>query len=261
MCVKIERGFIPIRNFKQIGMDRTAIVTGGYGGIGRAIIQKFLSDGFRVVAVDVKPSVKDLPGQIPGAEGKLIGVVADVSDFESCRAMAEQIIVAGFGNVDTIVNNAGITRDSLISKMDYAMWDSVLKVDLYSMFNVTKQFIQPMIDRKFGRIINISSISREGNVGQCNYAAAKAGVVGFTKALSRELAKYEITSNAISPGLVDTEILSSMPKDVLEKMIKKIPAGRLAKPKEVAGLVSFLASEEAGYINGEVININGAFFF
>ncbi len=242
-------------------MNRTALVTGGYGGIGRAVVRKLLSQGFHVFAVDLKPSVKNLPEEISGSDGKLIGIVADVSDFDSCRSMAEQVSAAGLGEVDTIVNNAGITRDSLISKMDYTMWDSVIRVDLYSMFNVTKQFVQSMIDKKFGRIINISSISREGNVGQCNYAAAKAGVVGFTKALSRELARYNITSNAISPGLVDTEILNSMPRDVLEKMIRKIPAGRLAKPEEVAALVSYLASDEAGYVNGEVLNINGAFFF
>ncbi len=241
-------------------MKRTAIVTGGFGGIGLAIIRQFLIDGYEVIAADIREPAS-LPGEYADISGKFHSVKVDVSSFDSCMKMKDELGERGFEAIDIIVNNAGITRDSLIAKMGFDQWDSVIKVDLYSMFNVTKQFVNGMIERKFGRIINTSSISREGNIGQCNYSAAKAGVVGFTKALARELARYGITSNAVSPGLVNTEILSSIPQNIMEALIKKIPAGRLARPDEVASLVSFLASENAAYISGEVININGDFMF
>ena len=242
---------------------KVALVTGGSGGIGTEVAAK-LSEAFSlVIVVDIKDDISDHAKALSEKFGrKFTGIKADVSSFESCTQLGKDVnrITEGHG-IDALVNNAGITRDSMFGRMDYQLWDSVIKVDLYSMFNVTRQFSEKMKERGYGRIINVSSISWRGNVGQANYASAKAGVVGFTNALSREFARYNVTVNAISPGLVDTEILKSIPEKIMKDLIEKIPMKRLAKPEEVADLVAFLASEKASYITGETININGGFFF
>ncbi|MGC8505450.1 MAG: 3-oxoacyl-ACP reductase FabG [Thermoplasmata archaeon] len=242
---------------------KVALITGGSGGIGTEVAAK-LSESFSpVITVDIKDNIIDHAKSLSQKYGrKFIGLKADVSNFDSCIQLGKDVdaITDGHG-VDVLVNNAGITRDSLFGKMDYQLWDSVLKVDLYSMFNVTRQFSEKMRERGYGRIINISSISWRGNVGQANYASAKAGVIGFTNALSRELARHNVTVNAISPGLVDTEILKSIPDKIMKELVEKIPMKRLARPEEVADLVAFLASDRASYITGETININGGFFF
>ncbi len=242
---------------------RVALITGGSGGIGTETAAK-LSEAFSpVIVVDIKDNISDHAKALSEKYGRrFLGVKADVSSFDSCVQLGKEVdrLTDGHG-IDALVNNAGITRDSTFGKMDFQLWDSVIKVDLYSMFNVTKQFSEKMKERNYGRIINISSISWRGNVGQANYASAKAGVVGFTNALSKEFARYNVTVNAISPGLVDTEILKSIPEKIMKDLIEKIPMRRLAKPEEVADLVAFLASEKASYITGETININGGFFF
>ena len=242
---------------------KVALVTGGSGGIGTEAAAK-LSEAFSlVIVVDIKDNISDHAKALSEKyDRKFQGIKADVSSFDSCVQLGKEVdrITVGHG-IDALVNNAGITRDSMFGKMDFQLWDSVIKVDLYSLFNVTKQFSEKMKERNYGRIINISSISWRGNVGQANYASAKAGVIGFTNAMARELARYKITVNAISPGLVDTEILKSIPENILKGLVEKIPMRRLAKPEEVADLVAFLTSDRASYITGETININGGFFF
>lgn len=262
--VRIQR-LMPILRY-SISMQNDGglvIITGGIGGIGTEMAKKFSNRGYKVALGDIKPSVAaDASSLAEGISGKIAGFAVDVTDFESCRSFVESALEwAGTDHVQVLVNNAGITRDSLLNKMTYEQWDSVLKVDLYGIFNVTKQVTDGMVKSGFGRIINISSVSRLGNKGQANYSAAKAGIVGFTKTLAKELGKFGITSNAISPGLIDTEILRTIPEKLIQNFIEKIPSGRLGKPEEVASLAAFLASEEASYINGEVININGGFFF
>ena len=245
------------------GTAKVALVTGGSGGIGTEVAAK-LSEAFSlVIVVDIKDNISDHAKVLSEKYGRrFVGIKADVSSFDSCIQLGKEVdrITEGHG-IDALVNNAGITRDSMFGKMDFQLWDSVIKVDLYGLFNVTKQFSEKMKERNYGRIINISSISWRGNVGQANYASAKAGVIGFTNALAREFARYKITVNAISPGLVDTEILKSIPENIMKDLVEKIPMKRLAKPEEVADLVAFLASDNASYITGETININGGFFF
>ncbi len=240
-----------------------AVITGASGGIGRELTKKFSLEGFTVAMVDVKNTVTEEANSISNeTKGEIRGFVVDVTDFDECGAfLSDALKWSGEDHVQVIVNNAGITRDSLISKMSFEQWDMVIKVDLYGVFNCTRHVIEGMTKAGSGRIINISSISRFGNKGQANYASAKAGIVGFTKTLARELAKYGITSNAISPGLIDTEILRTIPEKLIQGFIEDIPAKRLGKPEEVADLALFLASERASYINGEVINLNGGFFF
>jgi acetoacetyl-CoA reductase len=181
-----------------------------------------------------------------------------VTDWESCQACVRKI-TAEIGPVDVLVNNAGITRDMTFKKMDKINWDSVMHANLDSCFNMTKQVCDGMVDRSWGRIINISSVNgQKGAFGQTNYSAAKAGMHGFTKALALEVARKGVTVNTISPGYIGTKMVTAIPKDVLDsKIIPQIPMGRLGKPEEVAGLVAYLASEEAAFVTGANIAING----
>lgn len=240
-----------------------AVITGASGGIGTALARKFSTEGFSVAMLDVRNAVEGDAARLSvETKGKIRGFPVDVTDFGKCgTVLSDAMEWAREDHVQVIVNNAGITRDSLISKMTWEQWDLVIKVDLYGVFNCTRQVTEGMIKAGSGRIINISSVSRYGNKGQANYASAKAGIVGFTKTLARELASYGITSNAISPGLIDTEILRTIPEKIIQGFIADIPSKRLGKPDEVADLALFLASDKAAYINGEVININGGFFF
>lgn len=238
---------------------KVAVVTGAASGIGEAIAYRLASDGAGLILGDISPALKDKAEEISAKTGsKVISKRLDVSDFGSCEDFARSSMQEyGVNGVDILVNNAGINRDALFLKMTYEQWDTVIKVDLYSMFNVTKQFVQSMVDRNYGRIINISSMSWMGNIGQANYSAAKAGVIGFTKTLARELAKYNITVNAICPGFIDTPMTRAVPEKIRAMMLEKIAMKRIGDPKDVAALVSFLASDEASYITGEVINVSG----
>jgi len=242
-------------------MKRVALVTGGVGGIGTAICQRLAADGNFVVANFA----------IPGSEDKWRGAMAaaglngsasalafgDVTDFEAMGAMVKKI-EADHGPVDILVNCAGITRDSTFRKMSPEQWKAVLSTNLDSVFNVTRHVIDGMVERGWGRIINISSVNAvRGQFGQTNYAAAKAGILGFTKSLAQEVVKKGVTVNAISPGYVQTDMVMAIRQDVREKIVSEIPAGRLAKPEEVADAVAFLASEKAAYITGTNLAVNG----
>ncbi len=240
---------------------RIALVTGGTGGIGTAICRHLRDNGVRVVAGyshggDDSHALK-WKVQQEKEDYKFDIVYGDVSNFESCQGMIEEVQTK-VGPIDILVNNAGITRDATLKKMLVSEWDSVLRVNLDSIFNVTRHVINGMLERKFGRIINISSINgQKGQFGQTNYSAAKAGMHGFTKALAQEVASKGITVNTVSPGYVLTEMVKKVAPEVLEKIIAQIPTGRLAEPIEIARVVTFLASDDAGYITGANIAVNG----
>jgi acetoacetyl-CoA reductase len=239
---------------------RVALVTGGMGGLGEAICIKMAALGYKVVTTHS-------PGNTKAAEWlesmkrqgyDFRAYACDVADWDSAAACAQK--VAGeVGPIDVLVNNAGITRDMTFKKMDKANWDMVIKTNLDSCFNMTKQVCDGMVDRGWGRVINISSVNgQKGAFGQTNYSAAKAGMHGFSKALALEVARKGVTVNTISPGYIGTKMVMAIPKDVLDsKIIPQIPMGRLGKPEEVAGLVAYLASEEAAFLTGANIAING----
>jgi NAD(P)-dependent dehydrogenase (short-subunit alcohol dehydrogenase family) len=246
-----------LRDFSLEG--KTALVTGGSRGIGKAISIALASRGADVgltcftgckFAEDVRTEIRDL--------GRRAEYFAhDVGDVNEIAKLATEVSDA-LGGVDILVNNAGITRDRSFKKMTQEMWDTVLAVDLTGVFAVTKQFIDGMADRGWGRVINISSIVGEvGNFGQANYAAAKAGVIGLTKTLAREYARKGVTVNAIAPGFIRTRMLQEVPEKALEAVINMTPVGRLGEPVEVAAGVAFLASPAASYITGHVLDING----
>ena len=239
---------------------KIAIVTGAASGIGRAIAFKLASLGSTLILGDIKiDELKNVAEIISNeTKSKVIPLYVNVADFNSTKEFYEKATsILGVDYVDILVNNAGINRDALFVKMTDEQWDEVIKVDLYSMFNMTQQVVEGMIRRNYGRIINMSSMSWLGNIGQANYSAAKAGVIGFTKTLARELAKYGITVNAICPGFIDTPMTRAVPEKIRQKIIERIPMGRIGKPEDVANLVAFLASDEASYITGEVISVSG----
>ena len=240
--------------------QRVVLVTGGMGGLGETISTKMADAGYRVV-VTYSPGNKTHGEWLAGMKAngyELTAVACDVADIESCgRAVAE--VHAKVGAVDVLVNNAGITRDMTFKKMDKVNWDAVMRTNLDSLFNMSKQVVDGMVERGWGRVINVSSVNgSKGAFGQTNYSAAKAGVHGFTKALALEVAKKNVTVNTISPGYIGTKMVMAIPKDVLDsKILPQIPVGRLGKPEEVAGLIIYLASEEAAFVTGANIAING----
>ena len=239
---------------------RIALVTGGMGGLGEAICFKLAALGYTVVTTCSPGNTRAQAWlQAMKQQGfNFHAYACDVTDWESCQACVRKI-TAEIGPVDVLVNNAGITRDMTFKKMDKINWDSVMHANLDSCFNMTKQVCDGMVDRSWGRIINISSVNgQKGAFGQTNYSAAKAGMHGFTKALALEVARKGVTVNTISPGYIGTKMVTAIPKDVLDsKIIPQIPMGRLGKPEEVAGLVAYLASEEAAFVTGANIAING----
>jgi acetoacetyl-CoA reductase len=239
---------------------RVALVSGGMGGLGEAICIKLAMLGDTVVTT-YSPSNAKAPqwlGEMRERGYNFRAYPCDVTDWESCAACIAKV-TAEVGPVDVLVNNAGITRDMTFRKMDRTNWDAVMHTNLDSVFNMTKQVCDGMVERGWGRIINISSVNgQKGAFGQTNYSAAKAGMHGFTKALSLEVARKGVTVNTISPGYIGTKMVMAIPKDVLDsKIIPQIPMGRLGKPEEVAGLVAYLASEEAAFVTGANIAING----
>ena len=240
--------------------QRVVLVTGGMGGLGETISTKMVDAGYKVV-VTYSPSNTKSAEWVAGMKANgydILAVPCDVADFDSStKAVAE--VQSKVGAVDVLVNNAGITRDTTFKKMDKVNWDAVMRTNLDSLFNMTKQVADGMVERGWGRIINVSSVNgSKGAFGQTNYSAAKAGVHGFTKALALEVAKRGVTVNTISPGYIGTKMVTAIPKDVLDtKILPHIPVGRLGRPEEVAGLIIYLASEEAAFVTGANIAING----
>ncbi|HEX5005870.1 MAG TPA: acetoacetyl-CoA reductase [Hyphomonadaceae bacterium] len=235
-------------------MSKVALVTGGTRGIGKAITERLVRDGFRVAAnyAGNEEAANKCAGEL--------GVKAyrwDVGDYDACAAGIEAL-TRDLGPVDVLVNNAGITRDATLHRMTRQQWDDVIRTDLTSAFNLCRLTIEGMRERNFGRIINISSINgQKGQIGQVNYSAAKAGLIGFTKALAQENAKKGITVNVICPGYIDTDMVAAVPEKVLEGIIATIPVGRLGKAEEIAACVSFLAGPGAGFITGATLTANG----
>jgi acetoacetyl-CoA reductase len=238
---------------------RVVFVTGGMGGIGSAICRRLAAAGHTIVA-----------GCLPGYEKKdeWLGAMrsggyrvhaaeGDVSDYDSCAGMFYNIR-AVVGNIDILVNNAGITRDSIFKRMTERDWNVVINTNLNSVFNVTRQVIDGMVERGWGRIVNISSVNAiKGQFGQTNYSAAKAGMAGFAKALAQEVVRKGVTVNTVSPGYVETDMVKAIRQEIRDQIVASIPMGRLARPEEIAAVVAFLASEEAGYITGANISVNG----
>ncbi|MDB5800427.1 MAG: phbB2 [Rhodocyclales bacterium] len=236
-----------------------ALVTGGMGGLGTAICKALASEGYKVVAnclPDFPPKDEWLAKMKADGFDVYAGE-ADVTDYEQCGAMVKKI-EAEIGQIDVLVNNAGITRDGMFRKMDKANWDAVISTNLDSVFNVTHHILPSMAERGYGRVINISSVNGvKGQFGQANYSAAKAGILGVTKALAQEVAKKGVTVNAIAPGYIGTDMVMAIKEEVREAIIATVPAGRLGKPEEIGDLCAYLASDKAGYITGATINING----
>ncbi|HEX6633694.1 MAG TPA: acetoacetyl-CoA reductase [Usitatibacter sp.] len=240
---------------------RVALVTGGVGGIGTAVCKRLAAEGHFVVANYAIEGTEERWRQAMAAAGlngeRTALAFGDVTDFD---AMAEMVarIADSHGPVQILVNCAGITRDSTFRKMTLEQWRSVLATNLDSVFNVTRHVIDGMVERGWGRIVNISSVNAvRGQFGQTNYAAAKAGILGFTKSLAQEVVKKGVTVNAISPGYVQTDMVMAIREDVRRQIVEQIPAGRLAMPEEVAEAVAFLASEKAAYITGTNLSVNG----
>jgi len=238
---------------------RVAFVTGGMGGIGTAICRRLGAAGHTVVAgclPDYDRKAEWL-AVMRGEGFRVHAAEGDVAEFESCAAMFYQVRSV-VGPVEILVNNAGITRDSIFKRMTEQDWMAVINTNLNSVFNVTRQVIDGMTERGWGRIVNISSVNaQKGQFGQTNYSAAKAGMTGFAKALAQEVVRKGVTVNTVSPGYVETDMVMAIRADVRQGIIDAIPMGRLAKPEEIAAVVAFLASEEAGYITGANIAVNG----
>jgi acetoacetyl-CoA reductase len=236
-------------------MARVALVTGGTRGIGAAISKALKAEGYKVAATY---GGNDAAAEKFKAETGIPVFKWDVASFEACAEGVKKV-EAELGPIDVLVNNAGITRDTAFHKMTLDQWNSVINTNLGSLFNMTRQVIEGMRARKFGRIVNISSINgQKGQFGQVNYSAAKAGDIGFTKALALENAKGGITVNVIAPGYINTEMVQAVPKDVLEKnVIPQIPVNRLGEPEEIARAVLFLAADDAGFITGSTLTVNG----
>ena len=235
-------------------MSRVAIVTGGTKGIGAAIAQAFVKAGYKVaVTYHGDEGAADEFSKKTGIDHFKF----DAGDFEACKT-GVAAIEKKLGPVDILVNNAGITRDSFLHKMTPQQWQDVIRTNLDSVFNMTRCVIEGMRERGFGRIVNISSINGQaGQAGQTNYSAAKAGIIGFTKALAQESASKGITVNAIAPGYTDTDMVRAVPPDVLAKIIAKIPVKRLGKPEEIARMALFLAADDAGFATGATFTVNG----
>ncbi|MEW6028638.1 MAG: 3-oxoacyl-[acyl-carrier-protein] reductase [Chloroflexota bacterium] len=239
--------------------DRVAVVTGASRGIGRAVALEFARRGAAVVINYNKSSTAadEVVKAVQANGGKAAAFQADVSDFKQAEALIK-FAVETFGDLHILVNNAGITKDTLIMMMSEADWDAVIDTNLKSTFNCSKAAVKHMMRKRYGRIVNMASVAGQmGNPGQTNYSASKGGQIAFTKALAREVASRNITVNALAPGFVDTEILDAMSPETLEAALKLVPLGRKGAPEEVAYAAAFLASDQAAYITGQVLGVDG----
>lgn len=238
---------------------KVVLITGGARGIGLAIAEKFASLGASVAVADLNiEQAQSTASKLQEIYGHpTTAVQVNVSDYENARLMVDQVLKI-FGKIDILVNNAGITRDTLILRMDEKDWDIVIDVNLKGAFNCSKAAVRSMIKQRSGRIVNISSVSGlAGQSGQTNYSASKAGVIGFTKALAREVASRNITVNAVAPGFIPTALTVDLPEELKDAIIKTTPMGRMGTPEEVANAVAFFASDEASYITGQVLSVDG----
>jgi acetoacetyl-CoA reductase len=238
--------------------DKIALVTGGTSGIGSAICKQLADAGCRVATNYRNAEKASKWAEQNKHEGYDIrSYQTDVSDFDACHTLA-QTVEKELGPIDVLVNNAGITADATLRKMTLEQWSKVININLNSVFNLTRQVIDGMTKRGFGRVINISSINgQKGQIGQSNYAAAKAGIHGFTMSVAQEVAAKGVTVNTVSPGYIATDMVMAVPEEMREKIIASIPAGRLGKPEEIAYMVAYLASDRADFINGADIAVNG----
>jgi 3-oxoacyl-(acyl-carrier-protein) reductase len=247
---------------EEYTVNKVALVTGSSRGIGRAIAIELAKRGFSIVINNYeKPEEKvEVMNEINKIGQRAIYLQADVSDPNQVEKMIEGIINE-FGRIDILINNAGIVMDKKLENMSIEQWNRVISVNLTGTFNCTKSVIKYMKEQDGGKIINIASVIGEiGNFGQSNYAASKGGVISFTKTVAKEYARYGIMVNAVAPGFINTKMVEGIPQKVMQKILEQIPLGRLGKPEEVAKLVCFLASDDANYITGQVININGGVY-
>ncbi len=244
-------------------MNKVALITGGTTGLGAAICHQLATDGYVVIA-NYLPATEaqavQWQSQMQNNELTCHIAAGDVSDQASCRSMIDQLL-SEFGQIDILVNNAGIIRDASLAKMSLEDWNAVISTNLGSLYNMSKPVLESMKQHRFGRIVNLSSVNaKRGQFGQTNYCAAKAGVHGFTKALAHEVARHGVTVNTVSPGLIQTSMVESIPKDLLDGFIDTIPVGRVGKPEDIAKTVRFLVDDNTSYITGAEIPVNGGLY-
>lgn len=238
--------------------NKVALITGGANGIGRATALYFAREGAKVVIADLEATALEAARQeIAAVGGEVVAAAGNVTLRPDVQGMVDAALHT-FGRLDILINNAGITRDGTLMKMSFEAWRAVIDTDLTSCFNMAKAVFPGMVERKFGRIVNVSSINGQGGqYGQVNYSAAKAGIHGFTKALALEGARFGVTVNSLAPGYTDTDMVAAVPPQAMEKVIAKIPVGRLGKAEEIARGVLFLVADDAGFITGSTVSING----
>lgn len=239
---------------------KVALITGGSRGIGKKVAEKFAQKGYNLVInyVSDNTNIKELVQELKQEDNQeIMFIKADVTDFIACEQLVKQAIEK-FGKIDVLVNNAGITKDNLLARMKEEEFDKVIEVNLKGTFNMTKNVVPFMMKKRYGKIVNISSVvGVSGNAGQCNYAASKAGIIGFTKSLAKELASRNILANCIAPGFITTDMTAVLSEEVKEKIAEQIPLKKMGTAEEVANAVYFLANEENTYITGQVLNVDG----
>jgi len=244
-------------------MSRVVVITGGSKGIGRSVAYKFAEEKARIIIMHYDPDESASEETLKVLSQKGVEAESHKVDVSSFEAVAESFkdVLSRFERIDVLVNNAGITKDTLLMRMSEADWDAVINVNLKSVFNCTKAIIRPMTKKRSGKIVNIASVVGQiGNAGQANYSASKAGIMGFTKTVAREVAARGINVNAVAPGFIDTEMTEVLPEKVKESFIQQIPMGKLGKPEDVADAVYWLCAEESAYITGQVIHVSGGMY-